>query len=69
MIYLDSAAVVKLVRQEPSTAALVCPVRRAGGEELMRFREGREETVVPVRFVPLVDEEPEDGDEPEGEPA
>src|SRR2546422_5622091 len=35
-------------------AALVCPVKRSGGEELMRFREGREETVVPVRFVPLV---------------
>jgi protein-L-isoaspartate(D-aspartate) O-methyltransferase len=40
-------------------AALVCPVRRAGGEELMRFRDGREETVVPVRFVPLVAGGPE----------
>jgi protein-L-isoaspartate(D-aspartate) O-methyltransferase len=39
-------------------AALVCPVRRSGGEELMRFRDGREETVVPVRFVPLVPDEP-----------
>jgi protein-L-isoaspartate(D-aspartate) O-methyltransferase len=35
-------------------AALVCPVRRGGGEELLRFRDGREESVVPVRFVPLV---------------
>ena len=33
---------------------LVCPVRRGGGEYLMRFRDGSEETVVPVRFVPLV---------------
>jgi protein-L-isoaspartate(D-aspartate) O-methyltransferase len=39
--------------------ALVCPVRRADGEHLMRFRAGAEERVVPVRFVPLVCEEPE----------
>jgi protein-L-isoaspartate(D-aspartate) O-methyltransferase len=40
-------------------AALVCPVRRDDGEYLMRFRDGREQKVVPVRFVPLVpDEEP-----------
>jgi protein-L-isoaspartate(D-aspartate) O-methyltransferase len=37
-------------------APLVCPVRREGGEHLMRFRDGQEETVVPVRFVPLVPE-------------
>lgn len=41
-------------------AALVCPVRRAGGEELLRFRDGREESVVPVRFVPLVANEDAD---------
>ncbi|MDQ3936411.1 MAG: protein-L-isoaspartate O-methyltransferase, partial [Actinomycetota bacterium] len=40
-------------------AVLVCPVRRGGDEELMRFRDGEEEAVVPVRFVPLVP-----GDEP-----
>lgn len=34
--------------------AIVCPVRRSDGEHLMRFRDGREERVVPVRFVPLV---------------
>jgi protein-L-isoaspartate(D-aspartate) O-methyltransferase len=40
-------------------AALVCPVDRGGDEHLMRFRDGAEEAVVPVRFVPLVpDEEP-----------
>ena len=33
---------------------LVCPVRRGHRELLMRFTGGREEAVVPVRFVPLV---------------
>jgi hypothetical protein len=50
-------------------AALVCPVRRAGGEELIRFRDGREEAVVPVRFVPLVADEPEPAAQEEPEPA
>jgi protein-L-isoaspartate(D-aspartate) O-methyltransferase len=36
--------------------ALVCPVRRGDGEYLMRFRDGEEERVVPVRFVPLISE-------------
>ena len=40
-------------------AALVCPVNR-GGRELMRFLDGAEEAVVPVRFVPLVPEEDEE---------
>ena len=35
-------------------APLVCPVRRGQEEHLMRFRDGQEEPVVPVRFVPLV---------------
>jgi protein-L-isoaspartate(D-aspartate) O-methyltransferase len=35
-------------------AALVCPVERGGRELLIRFRDGREETVTGVRFVPLV---------------
>jgi protein-L-isoaspartate(D-aspartate) O-methyltransferase len=39
-------------------AALVCPVDRGGRELLMRFRDGEEEAVVPVRFVPLVADEP-----------
>jgi protein-L-isoaspartate(D-aspartate) O-methyltransferase len=38
-------------------AALVCPVRRGGREVLVRFREGEQEQFVPVRFVPLVEEE------------
>jgi hypothetical protein len=28
---------------------------RRGDEELMRYRDGVEESVVPVRFVPLVE--------------
>jgi protein-L-isoaspartate(D-aspartate) O-methyltransferase len=39
---------------------LVCPVRRRRGELLMRFRDGGEEAVVPVRFVPLVESGPDD---------
>jgi protein-L-isoaspartate(D-aspartate) O-methyltransferase len=41
-------------------AALVCPVNRGGRELLMRFLDGAEEAVVPVRFVPLVPEEDEE---------
>jgi len=37
-------------------AALVCPVRDAEGEHLIRFRGGEQERVVAVRFVPLVHE-------------
>jgi protein-L-isoaspartate(D-aspartate) O-methyltransferase len=35
-------------------AALVCPVRDFDGEFLTRYRDGSEERVVAVRFVPLV---------------
>jgi protein-L-isoaspartate(D-aspartate) O-methyltransferase len=38
-------------------APLVCPVARRRREHLMRFRDGEEETVAAVRFVPLVSEE------------
>jgi protein-L-isoaspartate(D-aspartate) O-methyltransferase len=48
-----------LVEQLRPGAALVCPVRRGGDEQLMRFRDGAEEAVVPVRFVPLVPDEPD----------
>ena len=43
-----------LFEQLAEGAALVCPVRRGGDEQLLRFREGSAEAVVPVRFVPLV---------------
>ncbi len=46
-----------LLRQLAPGAALICPVERGGRELLMRFREGREEPIAPVRFVPLVAEE------------
>ena len=35
-------------------AVLVCPVERGGRELLMRFRDGAEEAITGVRFVPLV---------------
>jgi protein-L-isoaspartate(D-aspartate) O-methyltransferase len=38
-------------------AALVCPVERGSQELLMRFRDGVEEAVTGVRFVPLVTSE------------
>jgi protein-L-isoaspartate(D-aspartate) O-methyltransferase len=44
-----------LIDQLAPGAALVCPVERGGRELLMRFREGEEEGIVPVRFVPLVE--------------
>jgi protein-L-isoaspartate(D-aspartate) O-methyltransferase len=46
-----------LAQLEPG-AALVCPVDRDGRELLMRFRDGEEEAVTGVRFVPLVADEP-----------
>jgi protein-L-isoaspartate(D-aspartate) O-methyltransferase len=47
-----------LMDQLAPGAALVCPVERAGRELLMRFRDGEEEAVTGVRFVPLVADEP-----------
>ncbi len=35
-------------------AVLVCPVERGGRELLMRFRDGTEDVITGVRFVPLV---------------
>jgi protein-L-isoaspartate(D-aspartate) O-methyltransferase len=37
--------------------ALVCPVARGRREHLVRFRDGEEEAVAAVRFVPLVSDE------------
>jgi protein-L-isoaspartate(D-aspartate) O-methyltransferase len=60
----------ELLDQLAPGAALVCPVKRPQGEDLMRFRDGREEAVVPVRFVPLVPAEADEADEADepGEP-
>ena len=41
-------------------APLVCPLRRRGGEHLVRFRDAAEEVVAPVRFVPLVADDEDD---------
>jgi protein-L-isoaspartate(D-aspartate) O-methyltransferase len=46
-----------LLEQLAPGAALVCPVERSGHELLMRFRDGQEEAVTGVRFVPLVTDE------------
>jgi protein-L-isoaspartate(D-aspartate) O-methyltransferase len=43
-----------LGEQLAAGAALVCPVDRGGREQLLRFRDGEEEVVASVRFVPLV---------------
>jgi protein-L-isoaspartate(D-aspartate) O-methyltransferase len=47
-----------LLEQLAPGAVLVCPVERGGREYLMRFRDGQEEAVTGVRFVPLVTGEP-----------
>src|SRR5215217_6079547 len=46
-----------LLEQLQPGAALVCPVERGGQELLMRFRDGVEEAITGVRFVPLVTDE------------
>jgi protein-L-isoaspartate(D-aspartate) O-methyltransferase len=43
-----------IVEQLEPGAALVCPIRDSLGEHLVRFRDGEQERVVAVRFVPLV---------------
>ena len=57
-----------LFEQLAPAAALVCPVKRPAGEHLMRFCDGEEEAVAPVRFVPLVSGEAEDGPAHAGAP-
>lgn len=46
-----------LLDQLAPGAPLVCPVERGGDERLVRMIDGREETIAPVRFVPLVEGE------------
>jgi protein-L-isoaspartate(D-aspartate) O-methyltransferase len=43
-----------LLDQLEPGAMLVCPVARGRREHLMRFRDGQEEVLASVRFVPLV---------------
>ncbi len=51
----EGAPPAALVDQLAEGAALVCPVRRNGDERLILLRDGLEEALVPVRFVPLVE--------------
>jgi protein-L-isoaspartate(D-aspartate) O-methyltransferase len=46
-----------LLEQLAPGAALVCPVARGRREHLIRFRDGEEEAVAAVRFVPLVSDD------------
>jgi protein-L-isoaspartate(D-aspartate) O-methyltransferase len=46
-----------LVEQLEPGAALVCPIARGRREFLIRLRDGEEETVASVRFVPLVSDD------------
>jgi protein-L-isoaspartate(D-aspartate) O-methyltransferase len=46
-----------LLEQIAPGGTLVCPIRRPEGEHLVRFRDGREEVIAAVRFVPLVSDE------------
>jgi protein-L-isoaspartate(D-aspartate) O-methyltransferase len=43
-----------LLGQLAEHAPLVIPIRRRGREHLMLIRDGKQEALVPVRFVPLV---------------
>ena len=45
-----------LIEQLEPGGVLACPVERRGRELLTRYRDGRAESIVPVRFVPLVSE-------------
>jgi protein-L-isoaspartate(D-aspartate) O-methyltransferase len=62
----EGISVTATAREEPPRplldqlapgAALVCPIARGRREYLMRFRDGEEEAVASVRFVPLVSDE------------
>jgi protein-L-isoaspartate(D-aspartate) O-methyltransferase len=46
-----------LVEQLAPGATLVCPIARGRRELLIRLRDGEEETVASVRFVPLVSDD------------
>jgi protein-L-isoaspartate(D-aspartate) O-methyltransferase len=46
-----------LLGQLTPGGALVCPVRRPEGEHLVRIRNGAEEILAAVRFVPLVSDQ------------
>ena len=53
----EGARPAALLEQLAPHGRLVCPVRRAAGEHLVRVRDGEEEVLAAVRFVPLVSDE------------
>jgi protein-L-isoaspartate(D-aspartate) O-methyltransferase len=50
----DDAPPAALLDQLAEHAPLVIPIRRRGREHLCLIRDGKQEVLVPVRFVPLV---------------
>ena len=50
----ESEPPAALLAQLAEHAPLVIPIRRGGREHLMLIRDGKQEALVPVRFVPLV---------------
>jgi protein-L-isoaspartate(D-aspartate) O-methyltransferase len=53
----DGGPPAALSEQLAPGGTLVCPIRRTGGEHLVRIRDGVEELLAAVRFVPLVSDE------------
>jgi protein-L-isoaspartate(D-aspartate) O-methyltransferase len=53
----EGAPPAALLAQLAPHGTLVCPIRRAAGEHLVRVRHGVEEVLAAVRFVPLVSDE------------
>ena len=53
----EGSAPAALIDQLAPEGSLVCPIRRGGGEHLVRVRGGSEEVLAAVRFVPLVSDE------------
>ncbi len=53
----DGGPPAAVVEQLTPQGTLVCPIRRAEGEHLVRVRGGTEEVLAAVRFVPLVSDE------------
>lgn len=53
----EGGAPPALLDQLAPDGRLVCPIRRAEGEHLVRIHGGREEILAAVRFVPLVSDE------------
>jgi len=51
----EGGAPPALIGQLAPGAPLICPIERRSHERLVRLRDGVEQTIAPVRFVPLVE--------------